>query len=300
VLLLDHRTFEPLGMFEVHRGPQYLAYDFWWHLAEDTMVTSEWTVPKYYENGLDLDALIKGLYGNKSHFWDLKRRRHVQAIELGKDERMVLELRPFHNPERPMGFVNVVANVSDLSSSVRLWYVEDGRWDARKVIEIEAVPLEKDLLPEAQKPFGVVPPLVTDINLSLDDRFLYVSYWGTGELRCYDVSNPFEPKLRSSAKLGEILHRAAYPSGKQLIGGPQMVEDSRDGKRVYVMNSLYSSWDPIFYPEGLRGWLVTLNSDDGNLSVVKEFFVDFGNAKAHQVRLEGGDSSSDSFCYPPV
>jgi selenium-binding protein 1 len=98
VLLLDHRTFEPLGMFEVHRGPQYLAYDFWWHLAEDTMVTSEWTVPKYYENGLDLDALIKGLYGNKSHFWDLKRRRHVQAIELGKDERMVLELRPFHNP----------------------------------------------------------------------------------------------------------------------------------------------------------------------------------------------------------
>ena len=79
-----------------------------------------------------------------------------------------------------------------------------------------------------------------------------------------------------------------------------MVEDGRDGKRVYVMNSSYSSWDPIFYPEGLRGWLVTLNSDDGNLSVVKEFFVDFGNAKAHQVRLKGGDSSSDSFCYPPV
>ena len=181
-----------------------------------------------------------------------------------------------------------------------LWYKEDGRWDVRKVIEIEAVPLEKDLLPEALKPFGVVPPLVTDINLSLDDKFLYVSCWGTGELRCYDVSNPFEPKLRSSAKLGGILHRAAHPSGRQLSGGPQMVEVSRDGRRVYVTNSLYSSWDPIFYPEGLRGWLVTLNSDDGNLSVIREFFVDFGDAKAHQVRLEGGDSSSDSFCYPPA
>jgi selenium-binding protein 1 len=28
--------------------------------------------------------------------------------------------------------------------------------------------------------FKAVPPLVTDINLSLDDRWLYVSCWGTG------------------------------------------------------------------------------------------------------------------------
>jgi len=26
--------------------------------------------------------------------------------------------------------------------------------------------------------------------------------------------------------------------------------------------------------------------------------VDFGELRAHQVRLQGGDSSSDSFCYP--
>lgn len=298
VLLLDHRTFEPLGRFEVDRGPQYLAYDFWWHLTEDTMVTSEWTVPRYYENGLDLDALTRGLYGNRLHFWDMRRRKHVQAVELGKDERMVLELRPLHDPTKPMGFVNVVVNVSNLSSSVWLWYKEDGGWDARKVIEIEAVPVERDLLPEALRPFGVVPPLVTDINLSLDDRYLYVSCWGTGELRCYDVSNPFEPKLRSVVRLGGILHRSPHPSGRTLTGGPQMVEVSRDGKRVYVTNSLYSSWDPIFYPEGLRGWLVLLRSENGDLSVVRDFFVDFGEAKAHQVRLEGGDSSSDSFCYP--
>jgi methanethiol oxidase len=38
-------------------------------------------------------------------------------------------------------------------------------------------------------------------------------------------------------------------------GGPQMVEISRDGKRVYVTNSLYSTWDDQFYPgtEGLDG-----------------------------------------------
>ena len=76
-----------------------------------------------------------------------------------------------------------------------------------------------------------------------------------------------------------------------------MVEVSRDGRRVYVTNSLYSSWDPIFYPEGLTGWMVKLRSEEGVLEVEREFLVRF-DAKAHQVRLEGGDSSSDSFCYP--
>jgi hypothetical protein len=28
-----------LGRWEVDRGPQELAYDFWWHLGHDTMIT---------------------------------------------------------------------------------------------------------------------------------------------------------------------------------------------------------------------------------------------------------------------
>jgi methanethiol oxidase len=34
-----------------------------------------------------------------------------------------------------------------------------------KVITIPAEPADPDLLPPALKPFGAVPPLVTDINL---------------------------------------------------------------------------------------------------------------------------------------
>ena len=48
-----------------------------------------------------------------------------------------------------------------------------------KVITI-AEPADPDLLPPALKPFGAVPPLVSDIDLSVDDRWLYVSCWGTG------------------------------------------------------------------------------------------------------------------------
>jgi len=41
IFLLDHESFDVLGRFEVDRGPQYLAYDFWWHLGYDVAVTSE-------------------------------------------------------------------------------------------------------------------------------------------------------------------------------------------------------------------------------------------------------------------
>ena len=144
-----------------------------------------------------------------------------------------------------------------------------------------------------------MPPLVTDIALSLDDRFLYVSCWGTGELRQYDVSDPFKPRHTGTVELGGVVRRAAHPKKGALTGGPQMVEISRDGRRVYVTNSLYSTWDDQFYPAGLQGWLAKIDADpNGGVKLDERFLVDFGQARAHQVRLEGGDSSTDSFCYP--
>jgi methanethiol oxidase len=86
---------------------------------------------------------------------------------------------------------------------VFLWYLRrherapSGR--PKKVITIPAEPADPDDLPPLLKGFGAVPPLITDLNLSLDDRFLYVSCWGTGELRQYDVSNPFEPSAGAAS-----------------------------------------------------------------------------------------------------
>src|SRR5438093_9392818 len=45
VFLMDHETFEIKGQWERERGPQYLAYDAWWHLTQDLMITSEWGEP---------------------------------------------------------------------------------------------------------------------------------------------------------------------------------------------------------------------------------------------------------------
>jgi selenium-binding protein 1 len=301
IFLLDHETFDVLGRWEVDRGPQFLAYDFWWHLGYDTLLSSEWGTPRMVENGVDVEALLAGRYGHQLHVWDLRRRRHLEALDLGADQQMVLELRPAHDPTKTYGFVGVVLSLADLSASVWLWYHRDGRWRTEKVIQIPAEPADPAQLPPSLAGFGVVPPLVTDIALSVDDRWLYVSCWGTGELRRYDVSDPFHPRLTGSVRLGGIVTRSPHPArpGVALNGGPQMVEVSRDGRRVYLTNSLYLPWDPVFYPDGIRGWLVKLHAEaDGSLQVDSSFFVEFDGQRPHQVRLEGGDASSDSYCYP--
>ena len=301
VFVLDHYTFDVLGRWEMDRGPQYLAYDFWWHLGHDTMLTSEWGTPKMIEDGLNPELLLGSKYGRHVHVWDLRKRREQQALDVGKEHQLVLELRPAHDPTKPYGFVNVVVSLKDLSSSIWLWHRDNGKWGLKKVIEIPAEAADPSLLPPLLKDFKAVPPLVTDIALSLDDRFLYTACWGTGELRQYDVTDPSNPKLTGSVRLGGIVRRTPHPStpGAKLNGGPQMVEVSRDGRRVYFTNSLYRAWDDQFYPDGIRSWMVKLEAEPGGgLSVDPKFFIDFGDMRSHQVRLEGGDSSSDSFCFP--
>jgi selenium-binding protein 1 len=102
----------------------------------------------------------------------------------------------------------------------------------------------------------------------VDDQFLYVPCWGTGELKQYDVSDPARPRETGSVRLGGITGQAAHPAapGEPLAGGPQMVEVSRDGKRIYLTNSLYGPWDDQFYPDGVGSWLAKLggkSSGDG-------------------------------------
>jgi methanethiol oxidase len=300
VFILDCETFEVLGQWEIDRGPQKLHYDFWWNLPRDYMVSSEWGLPPQFENGLVAEDLLANKYGHALHFWDLRARKLVQTIDLGANHQMALEVRPAHDPVREYGFVGVVVDTTNLEGSIWTWSREpDGRFVASKTITISAEPAAEPALPPMLKPFGAVPPLISDIDLSLDDRFLYVACWGTGELRQYDVTDPMKPQLAGSVRIGGIAQHTQHPNGRPFGGGPQMVEISRDGKRVYFTNSLYSTWDRQFYPDGIPGAQVMCHVDpNGGLQLDPEFCVEFGTEYgAHQVRLEGGDCSTDSFCY---
>jgi selenium-binding protein 1 len=300
IFVMDHDSFDVLGKWELDRGPQQLAYDFWWHLGFDTVITSEWGTPNMVQNGLNPEILLKGGYGHKLHAWDLRKRRHIQELDLGSEYQMALELRPAHDPTRAYGFLGVVVSLKDLSASIWVWHRDDGKWSIRKIIDIPGEPADPEKLPPLLQGFKAVPPLITDINLSLDDRFLYVSCWGTGEFLQYDVTDPFHPKKTGSVHLGGIVRQAAHPRQPKtpLNGGPQMVEVSRDGRRIYFTNSLYSPWDAQFYPAGIRSWMVKLDAKaEGGMTLDPNFFVEFSDLRGHQVRLEGGDASSDSYCY---
>ena len=288
--VLDAKDFSVLGRWEQDKGDQELMYDFWYQPRKNTLVSSEWAAPATFQDGFNPEHVAEGRYGRRLHFWDLEQRAKVQTLDLGDDGLIPLEIRWQHEPESEQGFVGAA-----LASNI-LRFSKNGEWTAEKVIDVPNEELPGWPLP------GGVPGLVTDLVLSMDDHDLFFSNWLHGDLRHYDVSDPSQPELRSQVWLGGLLGRdGGHPKAEgPLNGGPQMIQVSLDGQRVYVSNSLYSSWDNQFYP-GLRGWMTKLDRQpDGSYALDPDFFVDFtkvgdGHARPHEVRLPGGDCTTEIF-----
>jgi selenium-binding protein 1 len=123
-------------------------------------------------------------------------------------------------------------------------------------------------------------------------------------VRQYEISDPSKPKLTGQLFLGGLLGKGRELKGKKLAGGPQMLQLSLDGKRLYVTNSLMSVWDNQFYPDLAKqgSWMLQIDCDPekGGMKLNENFLVDFGQepdgpVRAHEVRYPGGDCSSDIF-----
>src|SRR4051794_39517943 len=284
--VLDAATFDVKGRWEDGGRRPALNYDFWYQPRRNVLVSSEFGEPKAYEAGFDPGDVAAGRYGRRIHFWNLEERRLEHSVDLGDAGLVPLEVRWLHDPDAESGFVGAA-----LSSTIFHFERADGGWHAEQVIGVDGVPQEGWPFP--------VPGLVTDLVLSMDDRFLYFSNWLHGDLRQYDVSNPKAPKLTGRLQLGGVLGRPV-DGPRALNGGPQMLQFSFDGRRLYVTNSLYSTWDNQFYPE-LRSWLLRVNcGPDGGMQLDRDFFVDFhdrpgGAARAHEVRLQNGDCTTEIF-----
>ena len=80
IALLDHTTFDVRGPWEADRGPQYLAYDFWWHLGHDVLVTSEWGTPDHDRGRRRRRAAARPqVRPRASTSGTCAKRRHVQT-----------------------------------------------------------------------------------------------------------------------------------------------------------------------------------------------------------------------------
>ncbi len=108
---------------------------------------------------------------------------------------------------------NYAFTATALASKLWLCYEDEGgEWQGKDVATIGGQG-------------GVLP---VDISLSADDRTLFVSCFGDGKSRVFDVSNPHQPKQIYEKQIGKQLN---------------MVSQSWDGKRLYFTSSLLAHWD---------------------------------------------------------
>jgi selenium-binding protein 1 len=108
---------------------------------------------------------------------------------------------------------NYAFTATALGSKLWLAYEdENGEWQAKEVATIGGEG-------------GVLP---VDISLSADDRTIFVSCFGDGKVRVFDVSNPHQPKVIHEKQIGRQVN---------------MVSQSWDGKRLYFSSSLLAGWD---------------------------------------------------------
>jgi selenium-binding protein 1 len=287
-LLLD-QEFKIVGRWEKSLEGMHYNYDFWYQPRHNVMLSSEWGAPKTTRPGFKLEDVQAGKYGHHLHFWDWTERKIAQSIDLGEQGLIPLEVRFHHNPDSSHGFVGAA-----LSSTMWHYYQQGEQWKADNVIAVDAKEVEGWPFP--------VPGLITDLILSMDDRWLYFSNWLHGDVRQYDVSDPAKPKLTGQVWLGGVLGKKTTVRGRELNGGPQMLQLSLDGKRLYVTNSLFSSWDNQFYPQiaeqGSHLLSLSCDTERGGLALDEDFLVDFGKepggpARAHEMRFPDGDCTSD-------
>jgi selenium-binding protein 1 len=162
------------------------------------MATSSFTPPQNYKKpfaAMDLKA-----FGKEVLIWDFRARKVLCKLTTGAAP---LECRWSLREKADHGFTNCA-----LDDSVWVWEGNGDGYTARKLCATGKMP--------------------ADLRQSPDDRFLYVSCFGSNEVQQWDVSDLQKPRLTSTVAPGVQ---------------PNMMHVTGDGKRMYITNSLLSTLD---------------------------------------------------------
>lgn len=310
--ILFDQEFNCVGTWTKGDRKAAFGYDYWYQPKFNVMVASEWSAPATFKQGFGKMQLSK--CGRSLNFYDWKEQRLVNTIDLGADGVTPLEIRFLHDPNECQGYVGA-ATLSNLFHFERPAGSEGvGDFVATKVVDIPQKRVEGWVSSE-------LGGLMGDIVISMDDRYLYLNNWLHGDVRQYDISERKHPKLVGKIFLGGVAvsdsgvkviedkeeSKQQDPTvirGKRLQGGPQMLQLSLDGRRLYVSSCLYSCWDKEVYPKSIEagGYVVLLdvNTETGGLTLNQDFLVDFGKEPygptiPHEIRYPGGDCTSDIF-----
>ena len=189
---------------------------------------------------------IDGL-GTDLYVWDWKAQKVLQRLNIGKGTG-ALEVRWRRKHGSTIGYTNLPG-----TDEVLAWEDRDGdgRYDFRLVIKL---------------PPGSVP---TDMLLSDDDKYMYLGNWVGGNVMQYNIEKPLRPRFVSKVD----------------IPYAQMLRLSPDKKRLYVTNSLLSTWDDTEFPKGVTRnekygiFLIDVDHKNGGMKLNREFHVNMMNVQ---------------------
>jgi selenium-binding protein 1 len=163
------------------------------------MITSSFTPMNNYKKPMaQMDFKD---FGKELLVWDFRERKVLTKLTAGAAP---LEVRWSLKDNANHGFTNCA-----LDDSIWVWEGTGGtEYRTRKLCSTGKLP--------------------ADLRQSPDDRFLYVSCFGSNEIQQWDVSDLQKPRLTSTVVPGVQ---------------PNMMHLTGDGKRMYVTNSLLSTLD---------------------------------------------------------
>ena len=213
-------------------------YDFWYQPRHNVMVSSEWAAPSTTRPGFKLDDVKAGKYGQHLHFWDWETRKIVQEHRPGREG-----ADPAGGPLPPQpGQHARLRRRGPVERHVALAQGRTASGRPRRSSRCRRSEVTGWDIPGAGADHRPRPVDGRQVALLLElaaRRHPPVRRERPGQAASSPASSG------SAASLG----KAPTLAGKKLAGGPQMLQLSLDGKRLYVTNSLFSSWDNQFYPQ---------------------------------------------------
>ncbi|CAP26959.2 Protein CBG06685 [Caenorhabditis briggsae] len=314
-VLIDRKTWE----IRKKSDPTFSSFggDFSLQPRHNLLISSEWGHPRLFRDGFQPSELenVSESFGSCLHVWQISPPKLLQSIGLDSfDGSLVISVKFLHNTDCNHAFA-----ISAIGSSIFHLHMNtlSREWQADRVAHVPSLKVENWVSDE-------MPALLTDMIISMDDRWLYVCGFLHGIVWRFDIQDPFRVSLHGKINLGGVFDSSpevriktsnamedrwwlppetrSLPRGTKFRGGPALMQLSKDGSRLYVCNSFYKAWDGQFYPELISdgGQMVRVDIVDNEMRLNKKFLVDMkdqpnGPFVIRDIKFLDGDCTSDSF-----
>ena len=254
-----------------------------------------------FENGLSLETSGQRRLRPPAPYLGPAQAPAISRIDLGAENQMALELRPAHDPTKAYGFVCTVLSTKTFSAGIWLWHRENGnaKWAARKVIEFPPSPPTRICChrrSSSSRPRRHWLPKLRSASTTSSST-LHAGGPASSTVRrerCVSSTRNGLGADRRDGLAARLIPRPARSMALPRCWRSAATAAASTSLTRFTRRSTISSIPRAF----TDGSLKSTSNPAGGIALDPDFFIPFEGERPHQIHLEGGDCSSDSFCYP--